>query len=272
MKFALIDNNRIEAQPKLQGLCPFCFHPVIAKCGKQKVWHWAHRNTTACDSWGKAETEWRRTWKNNYPVEWQEISLLDEEIGEKHIADVRTAYNLVIEFQHSHIDPQERASREKFYKNMVWIVDGTRLQRDYPRFIKGFKDFRTNQRGVYLVDFPDEVFPKSWLNSSVSVIFDFCGLSTTEQGEIKNILWCLLPQSDAMRAVVVGLKRDHFIERTHNRTQLFNTKKTRVPQRPQRQITWPLRGYSQRRDPLIDDIEKRYFSRQYKPRGKGRRK
>jgi hypothetical protein len=29
---------------------------------------------------------------------------------------------------------EERAAREGFYGNMVWVADGTRLQRDFPRF------------------------------------------------------------------------------------------------------------------------------------------
>ena len=47
-----------------------------------------------------------------------------------------TVHNLVIEFQHSHMDAQERTSREKFYKNMVWVVDGTRLKEIILVFLK----------------------------------------------------------------------------------------------------------------------------------------
>lgn len=175
----------------------------------------------------------------------------------------------MIEFQHSHINPQERTSREKFYKNMVWVVDGTRLQKDYPRFLEGFNSFRRIQRGIYVVYFPKEVFPKGWLNSSVPVVFDFKGLSTTDQDEIKNILWCLLPQNELAQAEVVGLNRKGFVEITHNQAQLFNTEKEREQQRPQ--IILPQRRYYQRRGPLIDYIEKRRFSKPNKPRG-GRRK
>lgn len=222
MRFAIVGNNRIEAQPKLQGLCPCCFKPVVAKCGEQKVWHWAHRGNTACDNWWEKETEWHRAWKNNYPTEWQEKSLFDEKTGEKHIADVCTIRNLVIEFQHSYISQKERVSREQFYKNMVWVVDGTRLQRDYTRFCKGFSDFKnTKRKGFFLVDFPNEVFPKSWLGSKVPVIFDFCGMSTDETDKIKNILWCLLPQKDITSAIIVGLKKECFIQLTHNRERLF---------------------------------------------------
>lgn len=236
MRFALIENKRADAQPKQIGLCPICSQPVIAKCGDRKVWHWAHRSKTSCDNWWESETEWHRNWKDNYPAEWQETVLFDEQTGEKHIADVQTIHNLVIEFQHSAIKQEERLSREKFYKNMIWVVDGTRLKRDYLRFHKGMGNFRrTNQQGVFHVDFPDEVFPKNWLNSTVPVIFDFIGLSTTEQNEIKDTLWCLLPQKEITRAVVVGLRKNNFVQITHNRDKLFveNNKSD------QRQITPP---------------------------------
>jgi len=235
MKFALFDNKRVEAQPKQQGLCPNCSQPVIAKCGDKKVWHWAHRSISSCDSWWEPETEWHRNWKNNYPSDWQEVILFDEQTNEKHIADIRSVHKLVIEFQHSAIKPEERISREKFYKNMIWVVDGTRLQRDYPRFQKRVEGFRrTNQQGVYFVDFPDEVFPKNWLNSLVPIIFDFYDLSTPVQDEIKNTLWCLLPQKDLTQAVVVGLKRSDFIQITLNKAQLFG-----APEKSQQTQTMP---------------------------------
>lgn len=239
MRFAIVDNERTEAQPKLQGLCPNCSQPVIAKCGDKKVWHWAHRSTISCDSWWEPETEWHRNWKDNYPAEWQEIILFDEQTNEKHIADIRTIHDLVVEFQHSFIKSEERISREKFYKNMLWVVDGSRLKRDYARFQKCVADFkRTKQQGVYFVDFPDEVFPKSWLNSSVPIIFDFCGLTTLDNDEIKNTLWCLLPQKDITRAVVIGLRKRDFIQITLERNQLFLTseksqQKQITPQQPQ---------------------------------------
>ena len=227
MRFALIDNRRIEAEPKLRGLCPCCSQPVTAKCGKQKVWHWAHLSNEACDNWLEPETEWHRIWKDKYPAEWQEISLRDESTGERHIADVRTVHNLVLEFQHSHIDPQERISREKFYKNMVWVVDGTRLKRDYTRFRKGCEGFmRTNQQGVFIADFPEEVFPANWIDSSVPVIFDFSGtaLSGEPQDAVKNTLWCLLPENAGRKATIVGIGREDFIKRTHDYSQLFAEK------------------------------------------------
>jgi len=222
MRFALIDNNRVEAQPKQQGVCPNCSQSVIAKCGKQKIWHWAHRSITSCDSWWEPETEWHRTWQSNYPADWQEISLLDEKTGEKHIADVRTVHNLVIEFQHSHIDPQERTSREQFYKNVVWVVDGTRLKRDYPRFLKewisdGISEVhKTDKSGIFKVWFPEFCFPEAWLKSSVPVIFDFRGDGSMDDSEgLRNTLYCLFPQV-GRHARVAEISRKAFISATTN--------------------------------------------------------
>ena len=225
MNFALIENNKIEANPNLKGMCPHCSQSVIAKCGKQRIWHWAHSSKTTCDNWWEPETEWHRTWKKNYPAEWQETSLLDERTGEKHIADVRTTHNLVIEFQHSPINPQERASREKFYKNMVWVVDGTRLKRDYHRFLKGKNNdfentifYKTDNPEIFRIefDFLDWFLPTAWLESSVPVIFDYRGDGTMDDTEgIRNKLYCLFPQVGRY-ARVAEITRKAFINTTTN--------------------------------------------------------
>lgn len=234
MKYAIVNGIKTEAAKSVKGVCPSCGSELIAKCGEHKINHWAHKGTRTCDPWWESETEWHRNWKNNYPIEWQEKIMSDEQTGEKHIADIRTINNLILEFQHSAIKPEERISREKFYKNMLWVVDGSRLQRDYPRFHKSIGNFKlTKQQGVYVVDFPDEVFPKNWLNSSVPVIFDFFGPKTPNKDEIRNTLWCLLPQKDITQAIVVGFRKSDFVQMTHERNQLFS--QTEKPQ--QKQIT-----------------------------------
>jgi len=224
MRFAIIDNKRVEARPGQWGLCPCCSQPVVAKCGKQKVWHWAHRVNTVCDSWWETETEWHRAWKNNYPADWQEVSFKDERKDEKHIVDVFTNQGLVIEFQHSHIDQEERISREEFHKNMVWVVDGTRLKRDFIRFSKGIssnliKNNKQNKiiRQSYIVNFPDQIFPNNWLKSSVPVIFDFNGL------DISNnlALWCLLPQRVGEYIICFPISRELFINITLKYSRFF---------------------------------------------------
>lgn len=225
MRFALINNNRIEAQPQLQGLCSCCSWPVIAKCGTRKIWHWAHKSKADCDNWWESETLWHRAWKNNYPADWQEVSLCDKTTGEKHVADVMTLHNLVIEFQHSKITAEERTSREQFYKDMDWVVDGTRLKRDYSRFLKGkhnsFENqifYSTNNPKIFRVEnyFLDWCFHPDWIGSSVPVLFDFRGDGSMENADsLRNTLYCLLPQGGAYSRVV-EFSHNAFIKTTIN--------------------------------------------------------
>lgn len=214
MRFAIIDNTLVEAESGLKGFCPGCSQPVIAKCGKQRIHHWAHANNRMCDSWWEPETEWHRSWKNNFPVEWQEVFLPNELTGEKHIADVRSTHGFVIEFQHSYIDHQERSSRENFYRDMVWVVDATRLKRDYPRFLKGKEKYfsPTNMKGVFIVDFLDECFPSTWLQSTVPVIFDFRGNEPIDDPkDDRKYLYCLFPIRIGNRAILVEILHKTFI-------------------------------------------------------------
>jgi len=185
----------------------------------------AHKGSRTCDSWWENETEWHRLWKNNFSTEWQECILFDQQTGEKHIADIRTDQGLVIEFQHSHINPNERVQRENFYKNMIWIVDGTRLKRDYPRFLKGKEYFRrSNMQGHFYVDYPEDCFPNSWVGSSVPVIFDFKGLETiSDPRDFRNYLYYLHPKSNAKESVVAIAHREPFINNIIS-GDLFNPK------------------------------------------------
>jgi hypothetical protein len=189
---------------------------MIAKCGDIKLHHWAHKGKIICDPWWENETEWHRSWKNNYEEAWQEIALRDEVNNEVHIADVRTADNLVIEFQYSYISTAERISREKFYKKMIWVVDGSRRKTDYSRFIKGMREAqRTNHSSIFNVHFPDECFNVAWIGSSVPVVFDFKGNATFEDAnDPKNHLYCLLPQKEGKAMTMVALSRLPFINVT----------------------------------------------------------
>ena len=223
MKFAVVEGERREARPGLSAECPVCGDAMTAKCGEHRVHHWAHRAILSCDRWWEPETEWHRAWKNKFPAECQEFIQYDGQSGEKHIADVRTPHGLVIEFQHSHLDPLERAARERFYGNMVWVVDGTRLQRDYPRFNRGKDNFRpTVVQGYFLLAFPEECFPAMWLDSSVLVIFDFRGVDESQPPDVfRDGLWCLLPGRAEGSAVVVGISREQFVEVAPSRPQLL---------------------------------------------------
>ena len=120
MKYASVNGQRREAQRGLSGVCPACGADMRPRCGNVRVHHWAHISARHCDRWWEPETDWHRAWKDCFPKGWQEIVGTDK-TGERHIADVRTDRQWVIEFQHSRIDPDERHPREAFHRRMLWI-------------------------------------------------------------------------------------------------------------------------------------------------------
>ena len=228
MLVAEVDGKRCKATKNTKGICPYCKSEVIAKCGEQKIAHWAHKSCQVCDNWHDKETEWHLMWKNYFPVSWQEIIKYDEITGEKHIADVCTEKGFILEFQHSAINPEERKSRENFYKNMNWVVDGTRLKNDFKRFVKIIDNINIarvrfpitipNQNNrqvgnIIEVNYPEEIFPKKWLNSTVPVVFDFKGLDAIDTpSDIRNYIFCLLPIKDIYKRYVIQVSRLDFIE------------------------------------------------------------
>lgn len=174
MKFAIIEGQRREAHPGLSGNCQCCRGVMLAKCGQIKVWHWAHRGIHTCDRWWEPETEWHRTWKNQFPGEWQEITHRSDD-GEKHVADVKTDRGIVLEFQHSHLRHEERVSREIFYQNMVWVVDGLRRVRDRPRFFASLNaPSIIKAKPLTFSMLSNECAPlRDWVGSRKPVFFDF---------------------------------------------------------------------------------------------------
>lgn len=167
--------NRAEPIPRTHGTCPHCAEPVVSKCGKIRVWHWAHKSKQHCDRWWEPETEWHRQWKNEFPVEWQERGRRDEH-GELHIADVLTPHGLVLEFQHSAIKREEVEIRTHFHKNICWIVNGRRLESSLSQFKEALELCRpVGSRGseVYEFQLAHTRFFKRWAGLEAPVVVDF---------------------------------------------------------------------------------------------------
>lgn len=133
MQYALVDNVRKEAFPGGRAVCPTCASEMIAKCGIRIIPHWAHYRKRNCDPWWENETQWHRDWKNVFPEHCREISHIAPN-GEIHRADIKAPGGIYVEIQHSAISDEERLSRELFYQNLIWIVDGR-------KFIKNFDIF-----------------------------------------------------------------------------------------------------------------------------------
>lgn len=213
MKYALVNNLKSEASKGARGVCPHCSAEMIAKCGEQNINHWAHKGSWSCDPWWETETEWHRSWKDKFPEDWQEVTFVDKRTGEKHIADIHTIHGLTIEFQHSNIKPGERKSRENFYDNLIWVVDGTRLKRDYFRFLKGKEFFRSSGKHIYTLNFPEKYFPKAWLESKVPVIFDFLDIDAMpDENDIDmKFVYCIFPVKFPVSVTIAEISRGTFV-------------------------------------------------------------
>ena len=124
MQFSIVNGRRVKPFPKGEGICAVCCNRTISKCGSKNLWHWAHAVRQSCDPWWENETLWHREWKSYWPEAFQEVVHFSVINGEKHIADVKTSSGLVIEFQNSAMNDEELASREEFYGNMIWVVNG----------------------------------------------------------------------------------------------------------------------------------------------------
>lgn len=209
MKFALVNGQRQEAQPNLSGTCPTHGHPMVAKCGERRAWHWAHQGSHPCDPWWENETEWHRAWKGQFPVSWQEF-LHQAESGDKHIADVRTDHGWAIEFQHSPINPEERRSRDAFYRKLVWVVDATRRKTDAAQFRKALQASAPVGRSLVIRRVrPDECrLLQEWSGSPAPIFFDF-GKGPT--------LWWLLARGPAEPMYVASFSRAEFIAIHHGK-------------------------------------------------------
>lgn len=122
------NKERIKATETGQrALCPCCNSEVHSYCGKFIVNHWKHKRKVDCDDWYQPMSEWHYNWQQQFPKEWREKVMFDKVTREKHIADIRRPDGKVIEFQHSVINVEEIESRENFYKDMVWVLDGEKL-------------------------------------------------------------------------------------------------------------------------------------------------
>jgi hypothetical protein len=95
--------------------------------------HWAHFGRRNCDPWWENETDWHRSWKSLFPFEWLEVSHVAPD-GEIHRADIKTPNGIVVEVQHSAMSDAERLSREVFYKNLVWVIDGRGFEQNFDIF------------------------------------------------------------------------------------------------------------------------------------------
>jgi hypothetical protein len=130
MLYAILSGEKIEGVPNSRAKCQLCEEEVFSKCGEIKVWHWAHKANESCDGWYEPETEWHRQWKMIFGKDNSEVIIKKD--GIKHIADILTKNEVVIELQNSPIQKPIVRRREQFYgEKMLWVINGERFKSNF---------------------------------------------------------------------------------------------------------------------------------------------
>jgi len=206
--------------------------PRLWRCNDREVragqsLAWAHRGCRICDLWWKSETEWHRAWKNHFPKGWQEV-IHTSWSGEKHVADVKTESGVVLEFQHSHLCPKERESRESFYQDMIWVVDGLRRKQDRVKFFASLGV--SGKLRIFSVPSNKSALLRDWAASRVPVYFDF---GDSEPGDTLRFntptLWRLNPGSSNGRVYLSPVPKRFFLRVREERS--FESKCTETVNR-----------------------------------------
>lgn len=87
---------------------------------------------------------------------------------------MKNPFGLVIEFQHSPIKPEEMQSREEFYDEMVWVVDGLRGELDGSYFNMGLSGpIQKNPLAYQVTWWGRSRLLHNWSEANAKVYLDF---------------------------------------------------------------------------------------------------
>lgn len=221
-RYAYVLGEKVEPSKHLHGSCSLCGGEVFARCGPVRIAHWAHKSVDDCETYSRDMSAWHKGWQDKFPEAWREEPIIDLKIPERHRADILTAENLVIEFQHSPIDEEEQLAREKFYSShssgMVWVVDATchtqamkrfDEEKQYFQFIKLLcLNSNDSYNNYFLVNNADIIFPSQWNDRRSYVFFDYLD-AEREAGD--DSLYCLFPKIVEGERLVWKCPRDSFV-------------------------------------------------------------
>lgn len=206
MQIALINGERVKPTPYAKGaICPLCKTEVIAKCGEQKIHHWAHKNKIQCDLWCETPTLRHQSWKECFPEDWWE-HIVDRN-GEHHIADIETENGTIVLLSQKSFKEKLMTERENFFQTPVWVIHASRYERSVKKFsnalkvglfLKPHSNVSKNAFDYWLLSkfHEDEVFKPEWLKSQFPVFLDFTFDEKSESEVTKsehNFVWCLMP-------------------------------------------------------------------------------
>ena len=153
--------------------------------------------------------------------------------------------------------PEERESRESFYQNMVWVVDGLKRKQDRVKFFASLGALLnvSGKLPIFLVSSNEGALLRDWAASRVPVYFDF---GDSEPGDTLRFntptLWRLNPCSPNGRAYLSPVPKRFFL-RVHREGRSFERKCTetvyRIAAAVERAVADCLKQQTPRSRPLM---------------------
>ena len=193
MIFAIDEKgNRVhieETHVKNKYFCPCCGEELVLKKGNMRKHHFSHKSTLFCgDGWNYDFSDWHIGWQTKFDRRYQEV--VKEYNGEKHRADILIEeLKTVIEFQHSHLSPDEFDARNDFYKKLgykiIWLFDMTK------KFEDGNIKSHEDKEYIYKWSRPINTF--NYLtdvkDSNLEIYFQFEDSENEDEIYIVKIVW-----------------------------------------------------------------------------------
>lgn len=219
-RFAKVDGvckDIVDAVSGERGICPLCGADMVAKVGEVRVPHWSHFGKRVCDDWYQPKGPWHLYWQNKFPKNWQEVVIVKD--GIKHIADVKTSADVIIEAQWSPISREEIKTREMFYHKMLWIAGMNRIESDWriESIIKrDSTQFEISGFRVHDIDASNLTDSQyKWFDCSRPVFMDFG--TSHDRLDATDDLYYIFPQKDiSSRHFCIEVHRDELIEALRN--------------------------------------------------------
>jgi hypothetical protein len=183
-------------------------HELICINGQINVPHFRHKNNN--DIGGSPITEWHSEWQSNFPnTEIQFPKINDKQIKDRRADVLLKEHNIILEFQHSHIDHEEVSNRKNDYelnnKKIIWIIDGN------------------NTIKVKNLDYCNRIFLEFisdiWKYKSFIDLYDYIFIN------INNLIYRISPinvKSD-MIDVEQPIIKEEFIELINSNNKIINT-------------------------------------------------
>lgn len=256
MQYANIDGIRRAAEPGLKAVCGHCGNEVRAKCGNIVVHHWAHVAAENCDPWYEPETQWHRDWKSHFGEERSEISIVKQ--GARHIADVLTKEELVIEFQNSPISGETIVEREQFYEKIIWVINGEHFKDSFQIFDREY--YQNWEPRMYV----EHNFYRQGLKKEIKALVIYG--SQIKHEEVQYILlqqkFTYLYTSDIYYYNLEGLSNSFAVEATL-RGNLLKLYKEKVPEQKRKPIIYewirPRKSWQGAKAPVFIDLNDGYL-------------